>query len=133
MSLFLASSLLAAVAGFIVVLPILARRSSMLRDATPGHVMDAEARKRVVLNELRELEYEYLGGKLDDTDYQALRERISVEAVDAIRSVELVHGRTATAPEAPADVAQPAGAAHDCGFANPQESSFCAGCGAPLS
>jgi hypothetical protein len=131
-SLVVASALLAASAGFVVILPILTRRSAMLRDVTSGHVLDAEARKRVVLNELRELEYEYLGGKLDDADYQALRERVSVEAVEAIRSVEQVYGRVDAAPKPQLDARAAELATHECGFGNPATSRFCAGCGAPL-
>jgi cytochrome c-type biogenesis protein CcmI len=131
-SLFIASVLLAAAAAAAVVLPILTRRQATLRDVTAGHVLDAEARKRIVLQELKELEYDWLGGKLDDADYHQLRERVSTEAVAAIRAVEAV-GAEGSGAGGALRVAIAGVADHECGFANPAGSRFCGGCGAELS
>ncbi|HEX5872854.1 MAG TPA: hypothetical protein VFY65_20625, partial [Longimicrobium sp.] len=82
------------------------------------------ARRRVALVALKELEYDYLGGKLDDADYRAQKERLSLEALAAMRAAEAVgieSGRTAAGPDR-----------HACGFMNPPLSRFCAGCGARL-
>jgi hypothetical protein len=137
-TLLLASALLSAAVGLAVILPILTRRSAMLHDATAGSVQDADAQKRVVLNELRELEYDFLGGKLDETDYQELKERLAREAVVAMRAVDAAHGTGAggsPVADASADPDQSASAAsdpHGCGFVNRTGSRFCAGCGAQL-
>lgn len=136
MTLLLASALLSAAVGLAVILPILTRRSAMLHDVTAGFVQDADAQKRVVLNELRELEYDFLGGKLDVTDYEELKQRLASEAVVAMRAADAAHGRdpesiptSFPAADGPAqDSADP----HGCGFANPAGSRFCAGCGARL-
>jgi hypothetical protein len=135
MSLLLASVLMAAAVGVAVIHPILSRRAALVRDVTAGNVLDAEARKRVVLTELKEIEYDYLGGKLDEADYLALRDRISREAVAAIRAVDAVHAGANGTP-APAPGLAPAaddGAPHTCGFANPPGSRFCGGCGVELA
>jgi hypothetical protein len=81
MTLLLASVLMAIAVGYWVIHPILARRGALIRDVTAGNVLDAEARKRVALTELKEIEYDYLGGKLDEADYREMRERISREAL----------------------------------------------------
>ena len=128
MTLLLFSLLLALLAAAFVVRPLVDRRDALLVDVAPGAVLDAEARRRVALASLKELEYDYLGGKLDDTDYRAQKERLSVEALAAMRAAEAV-GYHAGASEG----AVPAGPdRHACGFLNPPLSRFCAGCGARL-
>lgn len=133
MTLLLLSALLATVAGLFVVAPILARRTAMLADAAPGALLDAEARRRATLAALKDLEYDFLGGKLDEADYRAQRDRLSYEAVAAIRAAEAAQ---AGAGEGVVDGAVlGAGAepvAHGCGFVNPPGSRFCAGCGKRL-
>ena len=124
MTLLAFSLLLALLAAAFVVRPLVARRDALLVDLAPGAVLDAEARRRVALVALKELEYDYLGGKLDDADYRAQKERLSVEALAAMRAAESVGaeaGRTAAGPDR-----------HACGFLNPPLSRFCAGCGARL-
>ena len=124
MTLLAFSLLLALLAAAFVVRPLVARRDALLVDLASGAVLDAEARRRVALVALKELEYDYLGGKLDDADYRAQKERLSVEALAAMRAAESVGveaGRTAQGPDR-----------HACGFLNPPLSRFCAGCGARL-
>lgn len=125
MTLLAFSLLLALFAAAFVVRPLVARRDALLVDLAPGAVLDAEARRRVALVALKELEYDYLGGKLDTVDYRAQKERLSVEALAAMRAAEAVgieSGRTAAATWD----------RHACGFLNPPLSRFCAGCGARL-
>lgn len=128
MTLFVFSLLLALGAAAFVIRPLAARREALLLDVAPGAVLDAEARRRVALAALRELDYDYLGGKLDDADYQAQKERLSLEALAAMRAAEAVGygaGGDATVAAAGPD-------RHACGFLNPPASRFCAGCGVRL-
>jgi hypothetical protein len=124
MMLLVLSVLLALLAGGLVVHPIYARRAALLADVAPGRVLDMEARKRVALASLKEVEYDYAAGKLDEADYRAMRERLSAEAVRALRAAEALGG--------PAPSTAGTAAAHACGFENPGGSRFCAGCGARL-
>jgi hypothetical protein len=126
MTLLLLSVLLALLVGALVIHPIYARRAALLSDVAPGRVLDAEARKRVALTSLKEVEYDYAAGKLDEADYRAMREQLSAEAVWALHAAEAVSGPAAPVAEGPA-------AAHPCGFVNPGGSRFCAGCGARLA
>jgi len=151
-TLLLFSVLLASVVGAFVVRPIWARRMAVLTDAAPGAVLDAEAKRRMTLAALKDLEYDYLGGKLDQADYLAQRDRLSYEALEAIRAAEAVQASSAdtvsvegasgdadagdgsssevTTAAAPR-IAAPE-MAHACGFVNPPLSRFCAGCGKRL-
>lgn len=126
MTLLAASVLLALLAGALVVHPLWARRAALIGDVAAGDVLDAEARRRVALASLKEVEYDYAAGKLDDADYRAQRDRMSYEALEAIRAAENAERMIA------GDRAAPSGPPHLCGFANPPESRFCAGCGKRL-
>lgn len=129
MTLFAASILLGLLAGAWVAAPLVARRLALLGDPIPGGVIDAEARKRVALTALKEIEYDRIGGKLDEADYQRLRAQLEREAILALDAADRATGAD--------DGAEPAAAesftvTHSCGFANPPASRFCAGCGARL-
>jgi hypothetical protein len=121
MTLLLGAILLALLAAAWVVHPLLFNRWGSLGDITAADVIDREARKRVALAALRDVEYDKAAGKLDDDDYREMRGKLESEALDAVR---------AAGPSAPAgiDVAS----THTCGFTNPSGSRFCAGCGQPL-
>lgn len=124
MTLLLIALVLALVASAWVVLPILTRSFAPVGDVVHSRILDAEARKRVALASLKEVEYDRVGGKLDEEDYQEVRARLEQEALLAIRATDAIHG----AGEAPADPD-----AHVCGFVNPSGSRFCSGCGARLT
>ena len=128
MTLLALSALLAAAAAVYVIRPLWARRAANLADAAPGALLDAEARRRASLAALKDLEYDWLGGKLDAADYQAQRDRLSLEALAAMRQAEAAQSAARAAGEAAAE-GEPA---HGCGFVNPAGSRFCAGCGARL-
>jgi len=139
MTLLLTAILMAAVVGWVVIYPIVARHTALVRDVTAAGVLDAEARKRVALQELREVEYDFLGGKLDEADYQEMRARISREAMAAIRGVDEARGLERVAGLDGAFAAEEVGQGgaavlagapvHGCGFENPAGSRFCGGCG----
>jgi cytochrome c-type biogenesis protein CcmH/NrfG len=122
MMLLVFSVLLALAGSAWVVYPVVSRRLAMLGDPIPGGILDAEARKRVALSSLREVEYDRIGGKLDDEDYQRLRSQLQREALEAIEAASAAHEG-----ESPEFVVT-----HSCGFANPPGSRFCSGCGAAL-
>jgi hypothetical protein len=123
LTLLLAAVLLGLAAGGVVVAPILSRRLALLGDPIPGGVVDADARKRVALAALKEIEYDRIGGKLDEQDYAHLRAQLEREAVAALDA---------------ADAAREGGAdagfriTHSCGFVNPPGSRYCSGCGRRL-
>lgn len=124
MTMLVGAALVATVAAGWVVVPLIARRLATLGDPIPGGVLDAEARKRVALASLKEIEYDRIGGKLDDADYARLRAQLEREALWAIEAAERVTGDESLR-------ARPV--THACGFANPAGSRFCSGCGAALA
>jgi hypothetical protein len=131
-SLLLLTVVLAAASAVWVAMPLVSRRMAAVGDLAPGAVLDAEARRRVALASLKELEYDFVGGKLDEADYRSQRERLSRAALAAIRSADAVLAREDATHGGGASPVAAAEVAHDCGFANPAGSRFCAGCGARL-
>jgi hypothetical protein len=139
-NLLLLAAAVSLLAGVFVIAPLWASRTALLADAAPGEVLDAEARKRGALASLKELEYDFLAGKLDEADYRSQRDLLSAEALQAIRAADAVVGAwdgsaalgvKPKAAKLDAVLAAQAGR-HACGFVNPTGSRFCAGCGARL-
>lgn len=133
MTLLIVSLLLALLAAGYVVRPVVARRDALLVDLASGAVMDAEARRRVALASLKELEYDYLGGKLDTADYQAQKQRMSLEALATLRAAEAARSDAGLDGGGESPAAGTAADRHACGFVNPAGSRFCAGCGVRLA
>jgi hypothetical protein len=128
----LLSAVLATLVGLFIIRPIVARRTAIVADAAPGSLLDAEARRRSTLSALKDLEYDYLGGKLDRTDYLSQRDRLSHEALLAIRAAEAAQAQAGTMAFDGIVARGEEPIAHACGFVNPPASRFCAGCGKRL-
>lgn len=103
---------------------------------------DAQARKRVALMALRDVEYDFATGKLDAVDYQDLKGELAAEALAAIDEEEASEGSSAGV-RADRDAVESEIAAfraamrngflcEGCGHANPASSRFCGSCGRAL-
>ena len=107
---------------------------------------EAEARRHLSLVALRDVEYDYATGKVDQRDYRRLRDELAREALDALREVRRSRERAEGPPparDAMADdlereiaayrAALRAGTLCDrCGSANVEVALFCATCGKHL-
>jgi hypothetical protein len=130
--------LLLAAAVVVVLLQPLVMNIRAPMDGEGEWTSEADARRRVALMALRDVEYDFATGKLDDQDYDILRKEISAEALEALE--ELDQEETSRGPEAlEAEIAAVraglgAGAAcAACGYQNPEGSRFCSSCGGPLA
>ncbi len=117
---------------------------------------DTEARKRVALLALRDVEYDFLAGKLDETDYRSLKSELTAEALAALEADEAARG-TGVLPAGSSSVSEGGpvrgmGAGDDleaeiarireglrtgltcsaCDYTNEQGSRFCSACGQAL-
>jgi len=145
MTFLLGAALFAGAVVFFVLQPMLAGRSAPTgRD--DEEMTDAEARRRVTLLALRDVEYDRETGKLDDIDYRALRKELSVEALDAIRAEK--QERTVRSAGASGGTIvlsledevrrvrqglRSGRTCAGCGHLNRAASRFCSGCGRPLA
>ena len=138
-----------------VMLPVL-RGDWASMERSDDEITDVDARKQAALRGLRDAEYDYRSGKLDQADYQILKSDLARQALEAMQE-EGAAGNAAN-DKAPADAgAKPAkSAAPDpvesleaeiarvrkgigqgrtctgCGHLNVKKSRFCSGCGVSL-
>lgn len=144
--LFVGGGLLAAAVVMYVLLPLVRGEHAPLHRSA-DEPTEKEHRRRVALSALRDVEYDYATGKLDDDDYRRLKDELSVEALRVLRDGE-------SEADAPVPEEEPAPAASDdaieaeiarirrglregttcraCAHVNPAGSRFCGSCGRPL-
>jgi hypothetical protein len=129
----------AAVLLFILQPVVKGLHASLERD--DDELTDTEARKRVALLALRDVEYDFLAGKLDEEDYRSLKSELTAEALAALEADEAARGADGGAVEddIEAEIARiraglRSGVVCDqCGFSNEEGSRFCASCGRALA
>ena len=101
---------------------------------------DTEARKRVALLALRDVEYDFLAGKLDEEDYRSLKSELTAEALAALEADE--DARNGAGSDADAALEKEIARIREgvreglacpaCAYANEQGSRFCSACGQAL-
>jgi hypothetical protein len=114
---------------------------------------DAEARRRVTLLALRDVEYDRATGKLDERDYRELKRELSSEALAALAAERLerrtgrpVHANGVSSARPGGDVLdldaeirrvreglRAGNTCRGCGHVNPKRSRFCSSCGRELA
>lgn len=132
----LAALLLAAAVMFFVLHPLVTGRHSSL-ERSDDEMSDADSRRRVKLLALRDVEYDFATGKLDDEDYRSLKRELSAEALEALEASEKeAEGVGSDALEA--EIAtirerlKSGTVCPACHHANPADSRFCSSCGSAL-
>lgn len=121
---------------FFILQPIITgQKASMERE--DDEPTDAEARRRVKLLALRDVEYDFATGKLDPEDYRDLKKELSAEALQALDDTEREDAGVGT-DELEAEIArvrqglETGATCRACGYLNPEGSRFCSSCGRPL-
>lgn len=151
MSALIPGVLLALAAVFFVLYPIVAGREASMEWADE-ELTEAQHRRNVALMALRDVEYDFHAGKLDEADYLALKQQISSEALEAIDEEEAewlarqeaagAQAGASTETGVPADLEAEIAALRtsiregvvcpQCGHPNPRGSRFCGDCGSAL-
>lgn len=143
MSFFLGAALVAAAVVLFILQPVVKGiHASLVREE--DELTDTEARKRVALLALRDVEYDYLAGKLDENDYRSLKSELTAEALAALEADEAARAAMAGRKASGGDVDLEAEIARvrstlragptcpSCGYGNAEGSRFCSACGSPL-
>ena len=136
MALALGAGLVALAIVFFIVQPV-AKGMHVSLERDEDELTEAEARKRVALLALRDVEYDFLAGKLDDTDYRSLKGELTAEALAALEADEKARAGVSGDADAAleAEIAQiragirEAQFCSDCGAQNEAGSRFCSSCG----
>ena len=124
--------LVGVVVAFILQPVVQGARASLHREE--DELTEAEAARRVALLALRDVEYDFQTGKLDQDDYRAMKRQLSAEALAAMKALEEEGAQESIEAEIAA-VRQGLRAGlvcGDCGQWNPQGSRFCGGCGSAM-
>ena len=139
MTLFIGASLVALAVVLFILQPVVkGLHASLERDEF--ELTDTEARKRVALLALRDVEYDFLAEKLDEQDYRSLKAELTAEALAALEADERAQkGAGPDEDDLEAEIAQiRAGlgkgfVCHACEFSNEIDSRFCSACGEPVA
>lgn len=139
MSLFVGAALVAAAIVLFILQPVVKGQQASL-EREDDELTDTEARKRVALLALRDVEYDFLAGKLDEEDYRSLKSRLTAEALAALEADEAARAGAGQAadPALEAEIAdirarlRSGRVCATCGFANEADARFCSSCGARL-
>lgn len=139
MALFLGAAMVAAAVVIFIIQPVAKGIHASLERAD-DELTETEARKRVALLALRDVEYDFLAGKLDENDYRSLKGELTAEALAALEADE--KARSQVGSVGPEDVEAEIRALRmgphegvacpDCGYANQPGSRFCSACGHAL-
>jgi hypothetical protein len=129
----------AAVLLFILQPVVKGLHASLERD--DDELTETEARKRVALLALRDVEYDFLAGKLDEEDYRSLKSELTAEALAALEADEAARSGRGVPGDADveAEIARIRAGMRsgllcdDCGFSNDAGSRFCSSCGEALA
>lgn len=138
MTLYLGVALVTAAVVLFLIHPVIQGIHASL-EREDDELTETEARKRVALLALRDVEYDFLAGKLDEEDYRTMKAKLTAEALAALAADEEAKGVGATgSAELEAEIAairqglQGAVRCPSCAFSNPSGSKFCSACGQSL-
>jgi cytochrome c-type biogenesis protein CcmI len=150
-------TLVAAGVILFVMLPVL-RGDWATMERSDDEVTEVDARKQAALRGLRDAEYDFRSGKLDQADYQLLKSDLARQALEAMEEEEEEEEGTADGGTPSDAAAKPAKSADSdpegdsleaeialvrkgmaegrtcpgCGHLNVEQSRFCTGCGGRL-
>ena len=141
MSTLLLALLLAGGAVFLILEPLLTGESAPT-ERDDDELTDAQHRKRIALLGLRDVEYDFHAGKLDEDDYRSQKAKLSAEALEAM-DLELGEAQERGArgrarAEVEAEIAALRTSLREgvvcgqCGELNSRSARFCGSCGAAL-
>lgn len=140
MTLYLGVALITAAVLLFILQPVVKGLHASL-EREDDELTETEARKRVALLALRDVEYDFLAGKLDEEDYRSLKAQLTAEALAAMEADEASRSGDGDGSDAEveAEIARLREGLRgglvcgECGFANEDGSRFCSSCGSRLA
>ena len=140
MTLFLGVAMVTAAVVLFILQPIVKGVHASL-EREDDELTETEARKRVALLALRDVEYDFLAGKLDEVDYRSLKSELTAEALAAMEADD--ESRVGSVATADDDLEGEISSIRQglrsglvcpsCTFSNEDGSRFCSACGLALA
>jgi hypothetical protein len=140
-TLYLGVALVAGAVVIFIMQPVVKGLHASL-DREDDELTETEARKRVALLALRDVEYDFLAGKLDEDDYRSIKGDLTAEALAALEADEAAKEGAAEqgggADGIEAEIARLRAGFSDqsicpaCAYGNQDGSRFCSACGQAL-
>ncbi len=139
MTLYLGVALVTAAVVLFILQPVVRGIHASL-ERGDDELTETEARKRVALLALRDVEYDFLAGKLDEEDYRSLKSDLTAEALAALAADEAAkaHAPGLIEDDLEVEIARirdglrSGSACPACTYANEEGSRFCSACGQAL-
>lgn len=138
MTLYLGVALVTAAVVMFLLQPVVKGIHASL-EREDDELTETEARKRVALLALRDVEYDFLAGKLDEEDYRSLKAELTAEALAALEADEAAKEAGGAGEEIEAEIARirrglraSDTACPICSYANAPGSRYCSACGHAL-
>ncbi len=144
MTLLLGVTLVSAAVIIFIVQPVVKGLHASL-EREDDELTETEARKRLALLALRDVEYDFLAGKLDEDDYRAMKSELTAEALAALEADEAARaegGGVATQSSVTDDLESEIARIRQhlksglvctsCAYTNDEGSRFCSSCGTAL-
>ena len=140
MTLYLGVALVTAAVVLFILQPVVKGVHASL-EREDDELTETEARKRVALLALRDVEYDFLAGKLDEEDYRSLKSELTAEALAALEADDQarVGAFAAADDDLEGEIAvirqglQDGYVCPSCSFSNEDGSRFCSACGHALA
>ena len=138
MTLYFGVALVAAAVVLFVLQPVVKGVHASLERAD-DELTETEARKRVALLALRDVEYDFLSGKLDEQDYRSLKGELTAEALAALEADEASKAGRGVNEILEAEIIKlregfnSGATCHSCSYMNVEGSLFCSACGFVLT
>ncbi len=140
MTLYLGVALVTAAVVLFILQPVVKGVHASL-EREDDELTETEARKRVALLALRDVEYDFLAGKLDEDDYRSLKSELTAEALAALEADDQarVGAFTTADDDLEGEIAvirqglQDGYVCPSCSFSNEDGSRFCSACGHALA
>jgi hypothetical protein len=141
MTLYVGVALVTAAVVMFLLQPVIKGIHASLERAD-DELTETEARKRVALLALRDVEYDFLAGKLDEEDYRSLKGELTAEAMAALEADEAAKGggaETTSSDDLESEISRlreglrRGVACPECTYSNEEGSRFCSACGHALT
>lgn len=79
--------LIAVLSGLVIVIPLFTKKGE-LEEEIQDELSSLQSKKESLYEAIKDLEFEYIAGKIDKKSYQNLKERLKMEAARVLKKID---------------------------------------------